>query len=843
MPKRFFLSLFLLATLLLLNPTASQADNNDTNKSKTNSFDQSLISQLASQNMAESVSTFSPFSQILNGLDNTVNTSEIYQSIRQFWYQDISGIFFNGIAQAINQFFQDLRNSYLPLTVIYLSNAIKQFFLNTDLTKIQNASPNSHDLTFLLKQFNETIFGIALDLSLLLFILSIWRYWVDSAWKGSGNLMSPVARLIFAIGLLLAWPTIYSFQIQLSNELMNALFIDNNGNIQLLDLGMSGLFENLFSVSLFATGVFSINSSFFVETLVPFIQILLPIVFCLLAIVLIYELVYVVILKAIQSALMTAQYVFAPVFLVLLTNPVTDNIATSYIRTFVEVSLWNFIWIGLLKILVILLYSNLNPWGKILTAIGILQIMMDVPQFLAHAKISVASDFVNPRLFVKAVKDIANYDDRLKDGVKMLRSVFTGNEKHSTASNMLDPTLKQNDFSFADNYNHSPNFLPPLRATNIENAGNPQSNRDNQSQPNSNKNGLAGSFAAGAGAIFGNATSASVLTGGSAIAVSSSTSTAMALALAIASINNSSGTTTDPTKGPKPKNPDPEPNSPPPSRPPGSGPRSYIGPNSDPSGPSPYIRPNSDPSGPSPFIRPSNDPSGPSPYIRPSNDPSGPSPFIRPSNDPSGSKPSFALSFGLSPSPSTPNPEQLKIITSPAENNPLSEKLETSQQEQTKSNSRLYVPKSKLNSNWTDVKNPDQKIAQHGQYPSLADHNMSTQNLWTNENLQKQSMDAKEALFNPFTDKQAQNANFIGAPALVFNQIYAFHTGAMNYHLQKAKNRSRHPFMRSFLASSNKAYGDCNTSAASSPYNLIFSHGNSPTLMGIPPIYPEANKT
>ncbi len=213
------------------------------------------------------------------------------------------------------------------------------------------------------------------------------------------------------------------------------------------------------------------------------IAVIMGIILFLLALIIIYQLTYVIILKAIQTALMTAQYVFAPIFLVLLTNPVTDNIATNYIRTFVEVSLWNFIWIGLLKILVILLYSNINPWGKILIAIGILQIMMDAPQFLAHAKISVASDFVSPHTVVKTLKNISGYDDKIKEGIKVLRTALgTETEKHKQ-SPASKSTSNENNLNFA-NDNNQPNLtdIPPLKKTDNENNANNNKKENPQSQ-------------------------------------------------------------------------------------------------------------------------------------------------------------------------------------------------------------------------------------------------------------------------------------------------------------------------------------------------------------------------
>ncbi len=210
--QEIFSIVTLLAILLLLKPIAIYADTKDTNQNETNSS-VSLIGQLAAQSMSDAGWALTPIGQLLNGIDNTIYTSETYQSIKQFWYNDIFGSFFNSIAQTTNQFFGDIRYKYLPGIIAWLCNAVKQFFLNTDLTKTQDDSKNSNDLSLMLTQFNDTMRGIALDLSLLLFILSIWRYWVDAAWKGSGNLMSPVGRLIFAIGTFLPGPlfTVFKF--------------------------------------------------------------------------------------------------------------------------------------------------------------------------------------------------------------------------------------------------------------------------------------------------------------------------------------------------------------------------------------------------------------------------------------------------------------------------------------------------------------------------------------------------------------------------------------------------------------------------------------------------------
>ncbi len=147
---------------------------------------------------------------------------------------------------------------------------------------------------------------------------------------------------------------------------------------------------------------------------------------------------------------------------------------------------------------------------------------------------------------------------------------------------------------------------------------------------------------------------------------------------------------------------------------------------------------------------------------------------------------------------------------------------------------------SQLNSHRTEGANGSEKLIQC-QNTSLAQSNQFIHNSHLNKSLQKQLSEPKEALFSPIAHEAGQYDNFSGAPAQIFNQLYAFHTGAMNYHLQKAKWRP--PLVRSHFPLSSKHYGQCHSSSNPYFYDLIFSHGNPPTLMGIPPIYPEANRT
>src|SRR6185369_256926 len=95
------------------------------------------------------------------------------------------------------------------------------------------------DISPYIRQGADTMYGIAVDLLLLLFILCIWKFWADAAWRGGGNLMGAVGRLIFTAGLLLAWPTIYAFEIQISNEMIKAIYFNSAQQVVWLDSAMA----------------------------------------------------------------------------------------------------------------------------------------------------------------------------------------------------------------------------------------------------------------------------------------------------------------------------------------------------------------------------------------------------------------------------------------------------------------------------------------------------------------------------------------------------------------------------------------------------------------------------
>lgn len=359
-----------------------------------------LVFQAAEQRQGGDVQKIARNS--LNASLGSIN--ETYRGMHQWFKDDLVGNLFSHIGQLIGKWLSELINGWIADTVQYLAQFLRIFVLNPNVAVNGLNGKQNDGISPYIRQGADVMYGIAVDLLLLLFILCIWKFWADAAWKGAGNLMAPVGRLIFTAGLLLAWPTIYAFEIQITNEMIKAIYFNSNDQLAMLHFALATTVKGgLIAAGAGALTVFApILGNFALGAAAPMVGSLFYfaslVIFTILGGILIAELVYILVLKAIQTALLVAQYMFAPVFLVFFATPDTEQIGSGFVKAFVETSLWTFVWVGLLKVMVIIIYSNFNPWGKILIAIGVLQLMIQVPSFLARAQISPMSDFISAGL-------------------------------------------------------------------------------------------------------------------------------------------------------------------------------------------------------------------------------------------------------------------------------------------------------------------------------------------------------------------------------------------------------------------------------------------------------------
>jgi hypothetical protein len=366
---------------------------------------------------------------------------------------DITAAAFSAIIKPIGQLAGSLlamliKDVMKPLTT-YLMGILQWFVLNPNIplaidsggassdnqitggqinpvAQNQAADPTLHNLQVLCEQMRT----VSLDLSLLIFIFAIWRRWMDGAFRKGDSLMGTVGRLIFTMALILTWREFYKYELMITNEMVKAIFFNTPVEFELLNSALidallaaiaagGGLAVETFAPMLGSIGGLAVGgpAGFVVGgaigEVIGFIGLVM---FTLFGGILIAQMVYLLVLKAVQTALLVAQYVFADMFLVFFASPDTEQIGSTYIKSFIEVSLWTFAWLGLFKILVILLASQAT-WGKLLIVIGVLQIMISVPKWIGAAQISPASDFINPKMImghlmeaskrVGAVADIA----------------------------------------------------------------------------------------------------------------------------------------------------------------------------------------------------------------------------------------------------------------------------------------------------------------------------------------------------------------------------------------------------------------------------------------------------
>lgn len=287
----------------------------------------------------------------------------------------------------------------------WITEPLVKFMVNSLFRAMYNpniAADQPPELARFVKPINNMLKDMAIDLLLLLFILSIWKYWVDHSWKG-GNPMAAVGRLIATLALIMAWSTISDFLIHISNDMLAQMMFGTNDRA-LLENAQEKITTYL-AAGLLGGAIAGQFGSFFFFAIIS---------------ILFYETIYLLVLKSVQTALIVAQYMFAPIFLVFFATPDTENIASGFVKSCIEVSLWTFFWMGFVRILLYILYVDLGFWGNVFMIIGTLQLMLSVPQFMAKAQISPISEFLTGAVLFKsafsAAKNWSQYMPWTKEG-------------------------------------------------------------------------------------------------------------------------------------------------------------------------------------------------------------------------------------------------------------------------------------------------------------------------------------------------------------------------------------------------------------------------------------------
>jgi hypothetical protein len=363
------------------------------------------------------------------------------------WFLRLLNAFFTEVGSIIAKWIHDFVIHCEAPAASTLALTIQQRVFNPNVA-VSNLSGSGFDtIAPQIRKLNILVYTIAQDLLLLMFILSIWKAWTNA--HNGASIVSPVIRLAFTAAVLLGWPTISAFIIEISNEMIRAIYPASGtpdavqlakGLEAVIDLGIDAAGAALISMlAPLATtrmggllfGGYGIDAGNIAGQSISFVAML---IFAILATALIFQLVYIVTMQSAQTVLLYAQYMFAPFFLLFLAHPDTETVATRYIRAVAECSIWSFIWVGLLRLLVIFMTSPLNVWGQILYAVAVFQLMINTPQFVAQAHISFLSEYVSAGLLSRrTIMLIRSFSTQAREHGMVLAKALIKEQNPSTA--------------------------------------------------------------------------------------------------------------------------------------------------------------------------------------------------------------------------------------------------------------------------------------------------------------------------------------------------------------------------------------------------------------------------
>src|SRR5262249_54373247 len=157
----------------------------------------------------------------------------------RWWGDHIISNLFKNIGDLFVKWLGDFMNNTVASGAAGLGGGLQVFVLNPNirLKGMDTSSPDKKSTQVI--KIEEIVFTISIHLLLLIFLLCIWSFWTDTAWKGEGHHMGAVGRLICTTALLLAWPTIFTFDIQITNEMTKAIYWQGSHDVQQLDQALS----------------------------------------------------------------------------------------------------------------------------------------------------------------------------------------------------------------------------------------------------------------------------------------------------------------------------------------------------------------------------------------------------------------------------------------------------------------------------------------------------------------------------------------------------------------------------------------------------------------------------
>lgn len=325
--------------------------------------------------------------------------NETYFGIKRFYANDFISNLFQNVGQLVGKWISEWVNGLFSDAVKFLMRCIEALILNPFFTLrgICNPAPHLENqiLFFYFRSAIDLIYGVAGGYLLLSSLGKIKSVDSSSAEQRASIFQCSVMAL-----LLIAGPWIYRVGFQLTDVLVSRSFAFDlectrpvgDALCSSLKGGLmaeAGLFAHAFAPLIDSTaGGIAIG---FLGEIVAFFGLIL---YCCLSIVLIFQLVYVLIAALVQSFTFTLSIIAGPIALTCGGIRGLPKNSVAYVSVWIDLILWLSSWVILITALRCLLFSDLNPWFKILLAMCNLQAMIFAPLALSYLKLSPMSKYM-----------------------------------------------------------------------------------------------------------------------------------------------------------------------------------------------------------------------------------------------------------------------------------------------------------------------------------------------------------------------------------------------------------------------------------------------------------------
>jgi Ca-activated chloride channel homolog len=325
--------------------------------------------------------------------------NETYMGIKRFYANDIIENLFQNIGQLIGKWISEWINGFFADLSRWLMRTVEMLIFNPYLVMRGICNPpdhaQSHLSYFAIRSAIDLMYGIAGGFLLLLSIAKS-----RSVAVGQSDKTVEIFRCGLAALLLLAGPWLYRMTFQLSDVFITqAGTIDYTDYLRLGDAVASamkgGLMAGAGLLAYAFSPVVSGAAGGLALGLIGEIVALVGLVLYLgIGVIVVLQLCYLLFLVASQSLLFALHTMLGPIALACSATHKTEKVATGYITIWIELGLWLVTWVGLTTAMKLLLFSDLNPWFKIVMAICVLQAMIFTPPALSVLKISPMSKFL-----------------------------------------------------------------------------------------------------------------------------------------------------------------------------------------------------------------------------------------------------------------------------------------------------------------------------------------------------------------------------------------------------------------------------------------------------------------